>query len=798
MIKNIFLTAYRNCWKQKTLTTIQVAGLSIGLLCSVLIFLFVYQHYSTDTFYSNADRIYRVVLDIHIQDGSIEYEPGTSLPLHQALQEEYAAVEQSGFCMQFFRDPQLAISAKSGELNRFIETEGVAYVNAPFLSMFSYRFIEGNPGTALNQPNQVIITQQQAQKYFPGENALGKTIRINDRTDLVVTGVVENRPVNTDIDFNVLISLSTLKVMNPNYQTENFTWIGGKKWNFVKLSDPGKAQLINEDLPNFVDKYLGDRFAHWHFRLQPLSDMHFDTRYGGTIRKPLLHLLSAVALIIVLTACINFVNLSTALAISRSKEIGARKALGSSRWQIFWQFITETSLIVGSALILVTLGLLVGLSHLNSWIQSQLDLQLLGSPSVIIGLLLFVLLIVFSAGSYPALVMSGFHPIRALNNQISTKEVGGYRLRQLLSFLQFTIAQAFIIGAVVVLYQLNYFQKQDLGFRQKAVITTKVPRSDYSRLSSFRNQLKQHTDIRNVSFHQSPPITSTNEGGYVRFDHRDGFEPFLVRDRWADEEYLETYDLQLLAGRNIVLHDSATEFLVNEKFVAALGISSDEVLGKHLYTDNASTEGTIVGVVKNFHHQSLQNPIEPLVIYPYPRIFTQAGIQIQSENISLTLQQIQTTWEVTFPDQVFTYQFLEDSIQQLYEKEQRIAKLIRLFTIVSILICSLGMIGLAMYTAQQRTKEIGIRKTLGASTGSILLLLSKSFTQLLLFSFVIAVAIANYVLQDWLADFAYRVNLEWWMFAASGLLMFFVVILSIGSQTLKAAQQNPVDSLRDE
>ncbi|MEM8967707.1 MAG: ABC transporter permease, partial [Bacteroidota bacterium] len=380
MIKNIFLTAYRNCWKQKTLTTIQVAGLSIGLLCSVLIFLFVYQHYSTDTFYSNADRIYRVVLDIHIQDGSIEYEPGTSLPLHQALQEEYAAVEQSGFCMQFFRDPQLAISTKSGELNRFIETEGVAYVNAPFLSMFSYRFIEGNPGTALNQPNQVIITQQQAQKYFPDENALGKTIRINDRTDLVVAGVVENRPVNTDIDFNVLISLSTLKVMNPNYQTENFTWIGGKKWNFVKLSDPGKAQLINEDLPNFVAKYLGDRFAHWHFRLQPLSDMHFDTRYGGTIRKPLLHLLSAVAFIIVLIACINFVNLSTALAISRSKEIGARKALGSSRWQIFWQFITETSLVVTFALVLVALGMLLGLPQLNSWIQSQLDLQLLGSP----------------------------------------------------------------------------------------------------------------------------------------------------------------------------------------------------------------------------------------------------------------------------------------------------------------------------------------------------------------------------------------------------------------------------------
>lgn len=798
MIKNIIQIAYRNFWKHKTLTLIQIAGLSIGLLCSLLIFLFVYQHYSTDTFHPDADRIYRVVLDMQIKDGSIEYETGVSLPMHQALAEEYAAVEQSGFCMRFYRDPQLAITSKSGELNRFIETDGVAYANTDFLQIFDYQFIEGNPKTALTEPNQTVITQQQAQKYFPNEQALGKTIRLNDRTDLVVAGVVENRPINTDLDFNVLISLSTLKVVNPSYQTENFTWIGGNKWTFVKLSDPNQAQLVDDDLPSFVNKYLGDKFAHWHFHLQPLSDMHFDTRYGGTIRKPLLHLLSLVAVIIVLIACINFINLSTALALSRSKEIGARKALGSSRGQIFWQFITETSLVAGFSLILVSFGMLVGLPQLNNWIQSQLDLQLLANPSVIVGLLLFILLIIFLAGSYPAVVMSGFHPIRALNNRISTKEVGGYRLRQLLSFLQFTIAQAFIIGAVVALYQLNYFQQQDLGFQQEAIITTKVPLSDYSRLASFRNQLKQESDIQYVSFHQSPPITSTNEGSYVRFNHRDSFEPFLVRARWADEEYLEAYDLQLLTGRNIVLSDSATEFLVNEEFVAALGASSDEVLGKHFYESSTETEGTIVGVVEDFHHRSLQHPIESVVIYPYPRIFTQAGIQVQSGNISQTLQEIQTVWEATFPNQVFTYQFLEDSVQQLYEKEQRIARLIRLFTMVSIIICSLGMIGLALYTAQQRTKEIGVRKTLGASAGNILLLLSKSFVQLLLLSFIVAVAIANYALQDWLADFAYRVSIEWWMFAASGLIMLFIAMLSVGSQTLKAARQNPVDSLRDE
>ena len=799
MIRNYVKTALRNFRKQPSFAFIHIVGLSLGMLASLVIFLFVYFHLSTDTFYPHADRMYRVVLDMHIANGSIEYESGTSLPMAQALKDEYASIEQVGFCMPFYSPPEFIIQPSEGKLNRFIENNGVAYADTWFLQMFDYHFIEGDSETALSAPNQAVLTQQQATIYFGESSALGKTIRINDKTDLVVTGVIKDYPKNTDFTTNVWVSLPTLKVLQPAHQTENFSWIGSNNWTFVKLSENSKAATINEQLPAFVSKYLGDNFKHWHFHLQPLREMHFDTRYGGTVRKPLLYLLSAVALFIILMACINFINLSTAQALSRSQEVGVRKALGSSRPQLFWQFMTETSLIVGIALFVVLLTVSLGLPWLNGWIHTQLTMQPLTEPAMMGSLLIFILGLIFLAGSYPALVLSGFHPIRALKSKVNAREAGGHRLRKLLVTLQFTISQAFIIGALVVVYQMNYFQRVDTGFTKEAIVTVNIPKSTYSRLDAFRNQLSQHPSIRQVSFHHRPPMATMNDGGYVKYNNRTQWEPFLVRDRWADEQYLETYDLTLLAGRNLIMRDSVTEFLVNEEFVEKLGASSpEEVVGKPLLEGNVDVRGVIVGVVKNFHHRSLQNPIEPLVIYSYPRLFRQAGIQLRSENLPQILHIIRQAWEVTFPDQVFSYQFLEETLAQLYKKERTIAKLTRIFALVSIVICGLGLIGLATYTARQRTQEIGIRKVLGASVPGILLLLSKDFMLLMLLGFVLSIPIANYFMQEWLTNFAHRICIQWWMFALSGLLVVLIALLSVGSQTLKAARRNPVDSLRYE
>lgn len=799
MIKNYLLTALRNFQKQKLSTLIHVIGLSLGLIGGLVIFLFVHHHFSTDTFYPNANRIYRVVLDIHIENGSIEYEPGTSLPMAQTLKNEYATIEQAGFCRKFYSAPTISLLNQQGERTQLIEESGVAYADNQFIKMFDLHFIEGDVNTAMIGPNQVLLTRQQARKYFGNQEAIGQTININNKADLEVVGIVEDYPSNTDFDIDVWISLPTLTVLQPNYQTENYKWIGNKNWTFVKLAKNSDASAINKQLPTFVSKYLGDNFKHWKFHLQPLAEMHFDTRYHGTIRKPLLWLLSAVAVLIVLVACINFINLSTAQALSRSREVGVRKSMGSTRSQLFWQFIGETALLIGITLVLSAIFLVITLPQLNYWIGTNLTLQSLANPSILALIILLAIGIIFLAGSYPAIVLAGFDPIQALKNKISSGVAGGYQFRKWLVAFQFTVSQAFIIGALIILYQMNYFQKVDTGFREDAILTVDIPRSNYSTLATFRNRLQQFPAIGEVSFHHRPPMATMNDGGYVKFDNQDQWTSFLVRDRWADEHYIDTYDLELLAGRNLIIRDSATEFLVNEEFVRQLGVSSPEdVISKHLFEGNAAVQGVIVGVVSDFHHRSLQNPIEPVVIYPYPRLFRQAGIQIQPRNFTETLQTIQTLWEGTFPDQVFSYQLLEDSLSELYEKERTMSRLVLIFTIASIIICCLGLLGLVTYTISQRTKEVGVRKVLGASVIDILMLLSKDLFILLLISFVLSVPIANYFMQEWLTNFSYRIPIQWWMFILGGGLILFIALFSVGIQTVKAAVQNPVDSLRDE
>ena len=733
MLFNYLLNTLRNFRKQKLFTFIHVIGLSLGLMGGVVIFLFVHHHLSTNTFYPDADRIYRVVLDMQIQDGSIENESGTSLPMAQALKDEYTKIEQVGFCRKFYMAPTLTVTDNQGGYNKFIEERGVAYADAQFIAMFGHQFIEGNPITAMVKPNQVVITRRQAQKCFGSEVALGQTISINNKADLIVSGIIEDFPINSDFEIDVWISLPTLTVIQPNYQSENFSWIGSNNWTFIKLAEESSPKVLDKQLPDFVVKYFGEDFTHWHFHLQPLNEMHFDTRYGGSIRKASLWLLSTVALLIVLVACINFINLSTAQALSRSKEVGVRKALGSSRTQLFWQFIGETAFLVGISLGLILITISLILPTLNNWIGTTLSLQPLTQLPNAIYFALSILGLILVAGSYPAIILASFDPVRALQNKLSSSMAGGYQIRKLLVGFQFTVSQAFIIGALIMFYQMDYFQKVDAGFRQEALLTVDLPKSSYSTLTSFRNQLQVYPEINQISFHHRPPMAAANDGGYVKFDNQDQWTSFLVRDRWADENYLETYDLKLLTGRNITMRDSATEFLVNEEFVRQLALASlDEVIGKSLLNGNSGIEGKIVGVVSDFHHSSLQNPIEPVIVYPYPILFRQAGIQVQTQDITSTLKIIKAVWEGTFPNEVFTYQFLEDSLAKLYEKERMMSRLALIFTVASIIICCLGLLGLVTYSINQRTKEVGLRKVLGASIKDILLLLSKDFLILIL------------------------------------------------------------------
>jgi putative ABC transport system permease protein len=403
--------------------------------------------------------------------------------------------------------------------------------------------------------------------------------------------------------------------------------------------------------------------------------------------------------------------------------------MGGTRRQLFWQFITETACLVGVATLLA-LGLAAGLlPRLNDWLDVPLSLDVRAHPDVLLFLVGLAAAVTFLAGSYPALVLAGYNPVLALKSKITAHHAGGVSLRRVLVAGQLALSQAFIIGALVVMHQMQYFRNADPGFRREAIVLLKTGKTDRTQ-PQFREQLLGLAEVEEASFQFYPPMANTTDGGYVRFDRRQKFEPFLVRDRWGDDRYLALYGLPLVAGRNLVVRDSTTEFIVNEELVRRLGIADPAtILGRRLYNDNAQLEGTIVGVAKNFHHQSLQNALEPLVIYPLPRIHGTVGIKLRTANLPAALRKIEAIWRAAYPDQVFRYEFLDDNLGKLYAKEETIFRLTRLFTGVAVFICCLGFYGLVLFMANRKTKEIGIRKVLGATPGDICCCSAGSFSR---------------------------------------------------------------------
>jgi putative ABC transport system permease protein len=798
MLQNYLKTALRTLRGDKTYAGLNVTGLALGLAGGLLIYLFVGFHLGTDSFHPHADRIYRVVLDIHSEDGSVEREPGSAAPMGEALRKEFPQVEGVGLLMYFNGVPTLSPRRPGQPPEKFVETAGVAYGTRGLFDLFTSHFTAGNPATALDGPGKVVLTEKQARKYFGTTQVLGRVIGLNNTTDLIVTGVVRDYRPDTDLKVDVLLSLPTLKIIQPTFELDNPGWVASNYWTFVRLPEGYDARRLEAQLPAFREKYQGPGNRHWHYHLQPLREMHFDERYGGYLRKPVLAALGLVGVFLVAVACFNFVNLATAQSLRRSKEVGVRKVMGGTRRQLFWQFITETACLVGLATLLA-LGLAAGLlPRLNDWLDAPLSLDVTTHPDVLLFLAGLAAVVTFGAGAYPALVLAGYNPVLALKSKITAHHAGGVSLRRVLVAGQLALSQAFIIGALVVMHQMQYFRNADPGFRREAIVLLKTVKTDRPK-SQIREQLRGLAEVEEASFQVYPPMANTTDGGYVRFDRRQKFEPFLVRDRWGDDRYLALYGLQLVAGRNLVERDSTTEFIVNEEMVRRLGITDPaKILGRHLYNDNAQLEGTIVGVVKNFHHKSLQNALEPLVIYALPRIHGTVGLKLRTANLPAALRKIEAVWREVYPGQVFRYEFLDDNLGKLYAKEETIFRLTRLFTGVAIFICCLGFYGLVLFMANRKTKEIGIRKVLGANLGDILLLFGREFFGLIGISFVVAAPLAGWVMHRWLAGFAYQVPVGWKIFALTGLLTLVIVLLTVGYRSLRAALANPVKSLRTE
>ena len=800
MFRNYLKIAWRNLVAQRNYTLLNILGLSVGMAGALLIFLFLRYHLSTDRYHTDFDRIVRISTDLHLDDGSVEYNAEGPPPLAKTLRTTYPQVEQAAFLLGM-RDLNVSVRrSANARPTRFLEHEGIGFVEPEWLDVLTYIWLRGNSKTALREPNQAVLTSSWANRYFGTPDCLGQTITLDNKAVITVVGVVADSPGPTDTPVNMLVSLPTMYQVGVGDGMAN-DWYALNSANrvYARLKDESVIGELQRMMPDLEKKYYGKSARFFHLFVQPFADMHTDVARdpAHTIRTSLLWSLALIGLLMLLAACVNFINLATAQALRRSKEVGIRKTLGSSRGQLLRQFFLETSLIVSLATGLGLALTVLALPVFTDWVQLPLMLHFDGPTVGFVGLLFMSVLLL--AGAYPAFVLSGFSPWAALTGTLRTLSVAGLTLRRVLVVTQFTVCQVLLLGALIVTRQTRYMQQADLGFTKNNVVVVSLPYDQKSRHDAFRQKLLTYAGVRSVSLSMLPPATPAMNGGQVKFDGKPDWEKFPVRDRLADASYISTYGLHLLAGRTITPGDTIRDYVINETLMYKLGFQRpQQILGRRLQHYLSAVPLPIVGVVKDFYQKSLRDEISPCLIANWPSWYRTAGVRISGQHPAQTLDQIEQIWQQVFPDEVFDYQFLDEEVASLYKTETMIVRLMNTFTIVVILIGCLGLYGLVSHVVVQRTKEIGVRKVLGASVSSIVALLSKDFLKLVLVAIVIASPIAWWAMNRWLQDFAYRIDIEWWMFALAGLLAVGIALLTVSFQSVKAALMNPVKSLRSE
>ncbi len=796
MIKNYFKIAFRNLRKNRVYGIINILGLALSMACCILIFTLVKYHLSFDNFHKNPDRIYRFVTEQ--QRDEISYAASVPPPFGKAFRDDYAFAEQVA---RTVISRNALISIKQGEeVKKFKEPEGAAYSEPELFDIFNFPLLKGFKKTALTEPNTAILTEHLAKKYFGNENPINKTFRYDNRIDFKITGVLRDIPANTDLKPEIYLSWSTLKSLNDWYAKDD-SW-GGISTDlqcFVRLRPNITNTQIEKLLPDYVAKYRPKSKNVHHYKLQPLAQVHFDGRYGGVMEKKNLWISSFIGLFLIVTACVNFINLATAQALKRAKEVGIRKVLGSLRGQLFWQFIAETALITAIAAI-VAIGLsYLALPSVNEWFKIEMDIQFLSGSLLVIFIPLLALFVTFLAGSYPGLILSGFRPVAALKGKLSQQHIGGFNTRRTLIVTQFSISMILIIGMMVIYRQMQYAKQSDLGFNKEAVVM--IPMgfdSSGSAQKTLRNELASIPGVQSVSQCYAAPSSDETWNTSIRFDTRTEEELFRSSIKAADEQYIKTFDLQLIAGRNIFASDTVREFLVNETLTRKLGLKfPQEALGKKIYF-NGNMSATIAGVVKDFHDGSFHSDINAVCITSFSDNYTNYAVRINLNKIKSTLPALEKKWSGIHPDKIYEYQFLDEKIAAFYETEETMLKLISAFSLIAIFIGCLGLYGLVSFMAAQKTKEIGIRKVLGSSITEILWIFGKEFGRLILIAFLVAAPISWWLMNKWLQDFKYSIHISGWIFLMAIVITFLIAGITVVYQSIKAAVANPVKSLRTE
>ena len=796
MLRSYFKIAWRNLWRNKSYTFINILGLASGIASAILIFSVVSYQFSFDSFHPEANRIYRVVTEYHTD--ATEYQPGVPQPLGKAFRNDFTFIEKSA--RVFIFNKALISLPGEKEVKKFEEDDGVAYAEPEFFDIFRFPLVSGDHNAALTQPNTALITQKIATKYFGAEDPIGRIIRYDNHTNFRITGVLRDIPGNTDRTGEIYLSYDNLKDKD-SWVASDSSWgsVSSRMNFFVRLKPNSTAAIAEKQLPAFVKKYYGNEDATaTRLHLQPLSDVHFNADYDGSASKRNLWVLSLIGVFLIITACVNFVNLATAKALNRAKEVGVRKVMGSLRSHLFWQFMIETALIV-----VISFALAFGLASLtlpllNNLLRTRMPLNLLENSRILLFLPLLLLAVVFLAGSYPGLVLARFRPIAALKGKLSQQHIGGFSLRRTLVITQFTVSQMLIIGLIVIAIQIRYSQTIDLGFRKEGIVMLPVPQNDNIKMATLRSRLTAIAGTQDITLCSQAPAAGSNSYTNLRYDNRPKDEPWEVNEKFGDAQYLSTFKLNLLAGRNIFRADTLREALVNEMFMTKVGVRNPiDILGKTITVDGRKGI-VIVGVVRDFHNKSLRSGIDPIVILPEKTNYYTCAARIDLTDIVAVLGSYEKIWNETYPDYVYSHQFLDERIDRFYREDTTTFALVEGFAGIAILISCLGLYGLISFMAVQKTKEIGVRKVLGARLDSILWLFGKEFSRLLLLAFLIAAPFAGWVMHNWLQDFKYRIPLDWKIFALAILSTFAIALLTIAWRSVKAALANPITSLRSE
>ncbi len=803
MFKNYFKTAFRNLVRNKNYTIINISGLAIGIAVCMMIFIIIQFQTSFDDFHKNKDNIYRVLTEYHHSDSKDVFDgKGVPYGMLEGMKTTFPQIKQIAPFLADYNSQIVVLNSNNETDKKFKEEKGLYYTTPSFFKIFNFPLLAGSY-ESLKDPNNVIVSKETAEKYFGNwNNALGKTLKINNTDVAKVTGVLVSIPANTDFQIKLAVSYGTGATKNLMHSI-NYDGTNGDFGCYILLSQNVSASTFDKQLRAYSKKVKSPDNKDEQ-TIQPLKDIHFDTQTGDfsnkTISEKMISILWLIAAFILLIACVNFINLSTAQAVNRAKEVGVRKVLGSNKWQLQLQFLTETFLIVLSSIILSLIITWVALPFVGNILELSLKINAANALSILMFLAITCVTVTLLAGFYPSLVLSAFNPINALKSKLTAKSTKGISLRKGLVVFQFIIAQTLIIGTLIIVKQMSFFTNQPLGFDKDAIVNVPLPTDSISntKLNYLKQQLQTINGIQAVSFNSNTPITD-NEDNWTMpaFNNAAKQVDFWSIIKAADNDYVPVYKLPLVAGRNVEPSDTMKEYLVNEMFMHNLHINNpNDILGKELSFGN--TKGSIVGVLKNFNTRSFRDSLAPLIITTLRTNYNEASVKLAAKDVKPVMASIEKSWNTTYPDFVFEYKFLDEKVADFYKQENQLAYLYKIFAGIAIFLSCLGLYGLASFMAVQRIKEVGIRKVLGASASNIVYLFSKEFVSLIIIAFAIATPLAWYFMNKWLENFAYRIKLSWWLFLIGGIVSIIIALISVSFQAIKAAIANPVKSLRTE